>query len=423
MPVTPSDYKTKVVLGIPFSGRYVPPEFAIALATLAWPMNTVYSYVPVKGLPREDARKEIVNVARRLKSQYVWMIDDDIELPRESALELISTLDQRPEFDFIAAVVPSRSPKPEPMIFLQPNMGAHWMWKFGEIFEVSEAATACMLFRTSIFDKVPEPWFRDLNTLDEELEDGIVTMKDAQEGMVYGGAMTDDIYFCRKAQAAGCRLLAHGGVLPRHWGRKGDAYELPSNSYPFTSGDKIDIREASKIDGWMTVSELQWLAEHAKPCKFIAEIGSWQGRSTRAMAENCPNGRVFAVDTFDGTGSDESINRLIGKPKEWLFDQFRMNMLGLGNVNALKLPSLEAVKQIPDSMKFDLIFIDADHSYDAVKADIEAWKPKLSEHGLLCGHDHSWPGVATAVAELLPEAKRAVGDIWYVPVNGANGSK
>jgi Methyltransferase domain len=415
MPITPSDYKTKVILGIPFSGRYVPPEFAIALATLAWPMNIVYSYVPVKGLPREQARSEIVKVARRLKSQYVAMIDDDIELPRESMMELIHALDERPEYDFIAAVCPSRSLKPEPMVFLEASLGAHWRWKFGEIFEVSEAATACILFRTSIFDKVPEPWFRDLNTLEEQLEDGIVKQKDVEEGFIYGGAMTDDIYFCRKAKAAGCRLLAHGGVLPRHWGRKGDVYELPPDSYPFTGGKEIDLREALLIDGWMTTDELTWLAEQARHAKHIVEIGSWQGRSTRVMAQHCLEGKVLSVDTFDGTGSDTSRDQLVGKPPGWLFEQFRTNMLGLTNVHAMQMTSLEAAAKIPADMKFDMIFIDADHSYEAVKADIEAWKPKLAEGGLLCGHDYKWAEVMTAVTELLPDAKRAVGDIWYVP--------
>jgi len=47
----------------------------------------------------------------------------------------------------------------------------------------------------------------------------------------------------------------------------------------------IDISRADKIQGWMEIEELRWLAETAKMHSNICEIGSWKGRSTRAMAD------------------------------------------------------------------------------------------------------------------------------------------
>lgn len=52
----------------------------------------------------------------------------------------------------------------------------------------------------------------------------------------------------------------------------------------------------------------------------------------------------------------------------------------------------------------DVAYIDADHSYDAVKDDISAWYPRIAVGGALCGHDYhpqgtSWPGVRRAVDE------------------------
>lgn len=44
-------------------------------------------------------------------------------------------------------------------------------------------------------------------------------------------------------------------------------------------------------------------------------------------------------------------------------------------------------------------FIDAGHSYGAVKKDLEAWYPKMKDNGLFCGHDWFGEGVRKAVVE------------------------
>lgn len=62
--------------------------------------------------------------------------------------------------------------------------------------------------------------------------------------------------------------------------------------------------------------------------------------------------------------------------------------------------SVEAAALIDDA-SLDFAFIDADHSYEGVRADIRAWLPKVKPGGLLCGHDWSaaFPGVVRAVSE------------------------
>ena len=71
--------------------------------------------------------------------------------------------------------------------------------------------------------------------------------------------------------------------------------------------------------------------------------------------------------------------------------------------------STDIAAYIPDG-SLDLVFLDADHSYDGVRADIEAWLPKVRNGGWIGGHDYGngdpaydFSGVKRAVDEAFPE--------------------
>lgn len=74
-------------------------------------------------------------------------------------------------------------------------------------------------------------------------------------------------------------------------------------------------------------------------------------------------------------------------------------------VKIIELPSIEAAKQIDDE-SLDFVFIDADHSFESVLADITAWFPKVRKGGLISGHDFEhprFPGVSKAVCKYFEE--------------------
>lgn len=79
----------------------------------------------------------------------------------------------------------------------------------------------------------------------------------------------------------------------------------------------------------------------------------------------------------------------------------------------LWMPSTEAARHVADGWA-DFIFIDAAHSYQAVKADIAAWLPKLKPQGWFGGHDYhpAHPGVMRAVDEEFPFRRELEGWIW-----------
>jgi predicted O-methyltransferase YrrM len=157
------------------------------------------------------------------------------------------------------------------------------------------------------------------------------------------------------------------------------------------------------------LDELTWLAEQAEKCQNVAEIGSWLGSSTRALADNT-QGLVFAVDTFKG--SPELMERINAHEPDWLYNTFKQNTSDASNVITCRMTSLEAAHMFRD-VTFDLVFIDANHEYEHVCDDILAWRPLVRTGGILAGHDREWDGVKKAVNELIPFPKVAVGAIWY----------
>jgi len=62
--------------------------------------------------------------------------------------------------------------------------------------------------------------------------------------------------------------------------------------------------------------------------------------------------------------------------------------------------SAEMATHIPDN-SLSMVYIDADHSYEGVKRDIEAFYPKVISGGLIAFHDYLSPdyGVQQAVTE------------------------
>ncbi len=176
---------------------------------------------------------------------------------------------------------------------------------------------------------------------------------------------------------------------------------------------ECDLSRAEQIFGWMSQPELQWLAEQASRHYLIVELGSFLGRSTRAMADNTP-GILWALDRWSRM---DYMPDLANEP--WI--QFQLNLsdhLSSGKVQALLLDhdSVHAFS-LPQLRKLDMCFIDGDHSFDAVCRDIIEWTPRIAPGGLLCGHDAhdaNWPGVDQALALLVPDAQYVPGTaLWY----------
>lgn len=142
----------------------------------------------------------------------------------------------------------------------------------------------------------------------------------------------------------------------------------------------------------------------------IIEVGCNWGGTTRLFAQ-CAN-RVIAVDWFKG---DWAAGELDPEAMKAQFYANNAEAVNAGRIGLYATDTLTAAREMQaDGITADFIFIDADHSYDSCKADIEAYLPLLRPGGVLCGHDvGSFTGVTEAVDELLPDAWTLPDCIWF----------
>lgn len=113
------------------------------------------------------------------------------------------------------------------------------------------------------------------------------------------------------------------------------------------------------------------LCELHKKTGLVAEIGVQYGVFSAKIAENY-SGKVLCIDLWgDETIYAEAKKLLANKEK---FKLYRGD-------------SLTIAEFIPDGA-LDAAYIDGNHYYREVLADIEAWYPKVRTGGILAGHDY-----------------------------------
>lgn len=155
---------------------------------------------------------------------------------------------------------------------------------------------------------------------------------------------------------------------------------------------------------WFTFPNVyRLMVDKCEPVGTIVELGAWKGRSSAFLvveAKNkSPDINIHIVDTW--LGSEEHTEEM----KDNLYQKFKSNMARLdGLYKEHRMTTNEAVNLFKDE-SLDAVFIDADHSYEAVKKDIADWMPKVRKGGILAGHDYiqTFCGVIQAVNESISD--------------------
>lgn len=140
------------------------------------------------------------------------------------------------------------------------------------------------------------------------------------------------------------------------------------------------------------------------------EVGVQQGVFAKHLLRTWYGRLLYLVDCW--REQPREVYNDPGNAPDWAQDQFLAETVRnvfpfVGRYALLPMMSTEAARRCPDA-SLDFVYLDANHDWDAVAADLRAWAPKVKPGGVLAGHDymmrdepHQAIGVKGAVDEFV----------------------
>lgn len=117
------------------------------------------------------------------------------------------------------------------------------------------------------------------------------------------------------------------------------------------------------------------ISAHVKPGGKYVEVGTMKGETATFLWRTLKPSQLLIMDI----GKDE-IDHCKAK---------RAHGIAAGRVQCLLGDSREMLSRLPDST-YDMIYVDADHDYKGVCADLEAARTKVKPGGLMVLNDYYW---------------------------------
>lgn len=140
------------------------------------------------------------------------------------------------------------------------------------------------------------------------------------------------------------------------------------------------------------------------------EVGVQRGEFSAHIRRYWHGTKLYMIDPwapyYGGTGENAT-----GHLDNMAAARAAMSGFSKDSYELVRTTSVNATTVVtPTSL--DFVYLDADHSYEAVKEDIKAWWPKIKPGGILAGHDwvsDGWHRHGDPINAFFDEAKAAEG--------------
>jgi hypothetical protein len=152
-----------------------------------------------------------------------------------------------------------------------------------------------------------------------------------------------------------------------------------------------------------------------------AEIGVAFGRNAESILSNTSVEQLYLIDPYRYRPGYDDITNVSQDTFERLLAYARARTARFGDRAQFIRSFSSELAASWNKPPLDFVFIDADHSYDAVRADVLGWLPHVRDGGIVAGHDYGYPetpDVAKAVHSVFDPMQWPVHDagetVWYV---------
>lgn len=175
----------------------------------------------------------------------------------------------------------------------------------------------------------------------------------------------------------------------------------------------VDIYKPNAVANFQHGHRREFLASMINQMNWThgAELGIRTGQTFFHLLDNCPTlEKLYGIDSYpvgyEGWATAETQaahhHEVIAKQKSY---PDRAIILPYGTSYA------GAWVQEP----LDFIFIDADHTTEAVTQDIKLWAPKVKPTGWIIGHDINWCSVYAALPKFTDLFLTGPDNCWAFP--------
>lgn len=391
-------------------------------------------HIPIAQTPATVARNKIVAVAQERKVDLLFMLDDDMGIPSEFFDTAVDFLLKQPRPSVIG-VPYCTSPPVENVNVIEwatsetgcpsPKCGLVSITREDAarrkgIERVHNIGTGGIAYDLRVFHSLRRPYYDYLYNDDYT---AVIETEDCYCHRLMGYAGIP-VYCAWSDPVSGQSLWADHYKTKRVM--KPLLVEFDNIRQIFMEQARAELKRGDKdlaslipqdVPGWCDYAAFyeRMVGLFPDDSHFV-EVGSWQGQSAIVMARLIQRSgkriRFTCVDHFRGSPKmDMDQTEVPPDLRERFEDNLRRHGV-LDRVNLLPLPSLEAAKLFPDD-SLDFVFIDASHEEADVRADIEAWQPKVRMGGVLAGHDLNWGGVMRAVGASFPDRRiETQGNCW-----------